>query len=126
MPPSSSCRELRKLAAAWLKHEKTGPTLDATALVHEVYLRLVRPADGDSLRWDGRGHFIAAAAEAVRRILVDCARRKATVKYGGKLRRVEFKERVVADEVRRQNFLSWTKHSASWKVAMLKMYIGGI
>ena len=66
--------ELRKLAAHKLAHEKPGQTLEATALVHEAYLRLV---DTDNLQhWNGRGHFFAAAAEAMRRILVDQARRK--------------------------------------------------
>ena len=64
--------ELRKLAAAKLAHEKPGQTLDATALVHEAYLRLVSGARPDG--WDGRGHFFAAAAEAMRRILIDQAR----------------------------------------------------
>jgi RNA polymerase sigma factor (TIGR02999 family) len=77
--------ELRKLAAARMAAEAPGQTLDATALVHEAYLRLVGPADDQ--RWDSRGHFFAAAAEAMRRILVDSARRKAAVKHGGGLRR---------------------------------------
>jgi RNA polymerase sigma factor (TIGR02999 family) len=73
--------ELRKLAAQKLAHEKPGQTLQATALVHEAYLRLIgaEPAH----RWDGRGHFFAAAAEAMRRILVENARRKASIKHGG-------------------------------------------
>src|SRR5262249_49402735 len=73
--------ELRKLAAQKLAHEKPGQTLQATALVHEAYLRLVggEPAPA----WDSRGHFFAAAAEAMRRILVDEARRKASLKRGG-------------------------------------------
>ena len=77
--------ELRKVAAARLAHEKPGQTLDATALVHEAYLRLVAPvADAPgSPRFDGRGHFFAAAAEAIRRILVEQARRKLTAKHGG-------------------------------------------
>jgi RNA polymerase sigma factor (TIGR02999 family) len=79
--------ELRKLAAARLAQEDPGNTLNATALVHEAYLRLVGPADG--ARWDSRGHFFAAAAEAMRRILVDGARRKRTEKHGGHRRRVE-------------------------------------
>jgi len=73
--------ELRKLAAARMAAEAPGHTLDATALVHEAYLRLVGPADGH--QWDSRGHFFAAAAEAMRRILVENARRKAAVKHGG-------------------------------------------
>src|SRR5207245_9875015 len=72
--------ELRKLAAARMAAEAPGHTLDATALVHEAYLRLVGPADEH--RWDGRGHFFAAAAEAMRRILVDAARRKRPAKPG--------------------------------------------
>src|SRR5262249_56261420 len=78
--------ELRKLAAAKLAHEKPGQTLQATALVHEAYLRLV---DTDkSPHWNSRGHFFAAAAEAMRRILVDQARRKQAEKRGGQARRV--------------------------------------
>jgi RNA polymerase sigma factor (TIGR02999 family) len=76
--------ELRKLAAAKLAHEKAGQTLDATALVHEAYLRLV----GDQ-RFDGRGHFFAAAAEAIRRILVERARRKQAARHGGLRHRAE-------------------------------------
>jgi RNA polymerase sigma factor (TIGR02999 family) len=73
--------ELRRLAAAKLAHEKPGQTLDATALVHEAYLRL--GGDGDDQRWDHRGHFFAAAAEAMRRIVVENARRKQSRKRGG-------------------------------------------
>src|SRR5213596_3635499 len=79
--------ELRKLAAAQMAAEASDQTLQATALVHEAYLRLVGPAD--EARWDNRGHFFAAAAEAMRRILVDAARRKRTEKHGGRRRRVE-------------------------------------
>src|SRR5215475_7082558 len=72
--------ELRKLAASKLAEEKPGQTLQATALVHEAYLRLVaspeRKSGGKSQRWDSRGHFFAAAAEAMRRLLIDQARRK--------------------------------------------------
>src|SRR5712664_3604140 len=75
--------ELRKLAAQKLAHEKPGQTLQATALVHAAYLRLV---DVDNpQQWDCRKHFFAAAAEAMRRILVDNARRKQSVKRGGAL-----------------------------------------
>src|SRR5919206_1943995 len=73
--------ELRRLAAQKLAQEKPGQTLDATALVHEAYLRLVGPADAN--RWRDRGHFFAAAAEAMRRILVEHARRKHAEKRGG-------------------------------------------
>src|SRR5262245_33539981 len=75
--------QLRTLAAARMASEAPGHTLDATALVHEAYLRLV----GDQ-QFDGRGHFFAAAAEAMRRILVERARRRATVRHGGDRRRV--------------------------------------
>jgi RNA polymerase sigma factor (TIGR02999 family) len=79
--------ELRKLAAQKLAHEKPGQTLQATALVHDAYLRLV---DVDKAQvWNSRGHFFAAAAEAMRRILVDNARRKQADKRGGQAERVE-------------------------------------
>jgi RNA polymerase sigma factor (TIGR02999 family) len=77
--------ELRRLAAARLAHEAPGQTLQPTALVHEAYLRLIVPADLS--RWENRGHFFAAAAEAMRRILVVCGRRKQTIKHGGKHQR---------------------------------------
>jgi RNA polymerase sigma factor (TIGR02999 family) len=77
--------ELRRLAAERMLHERPGQTLQATALVHEAYLRLV---DKENLqRWDNRRHFFAAAAEAMRRILVESARRKSAEKHGGKLNR---------------------------------------
>jgi RNA polymerase sigma factor (TIGR02999 family) len=79
--------ELRQLAAARLAEEAPGHTLNATALVHEAYLRLVEPAD--AAHWDNRGHFFAAAAEAMRRLLVEHARRKARLKHGGGRQRVE-------------------------------------
>jgi RNA polymerase sigma factor (TIGR02999 family) len=79
--------ELRRLATAQMAREKPGQTLDATALVHEAYLRLVGPAD--SQHWENRGHFFAAAAEAMRRILVEVARRKKRLRHGGGLRRGE-------------------------------------
>jgi RNA polymerase sigma factor (TIGR02999 family) len=75
--------ELRKLAAQKLGHEKPGQTLQATALVHEAYLRLVGMEDKQ--RWNSRGHFFGAAAEAMRRILVENARRKRALKHGGGL-----------------------------------------
>jgi RNA polymerase sigma factor (TIGR02999 family) len=79
--------ELRKLAVARLAAEAPGHTLDATGLVHEAYLRLV----GDQ-QFDGRGHFFAAAAEAMRRVLVEGARRKKLPKHGGGRRRIELNE----------------------------------
>ena len=89
--------ELRKLAAARMAEEAPGNTLNATALVHEAYLRLVGPAD--AARWDNRGHFFAAAAEAMRRILVDAARRKRTEKHGGRRRRVDLPDVPANPEV---------------------------
>jgi len=79
--------ELRRLAAARLAAEPSGNTLQPTALVHEAYLRLVGTPAGD--RWDHRGHFFAAAAEAMRRILIDSARRKRRPKHGGERHRVD-------------------------------------
>jgi RNA polymerase sigma factor (TIGR02999 family) len=75
--------ELRNLARAKLVHERPGHTLQATALVHEAYLRLV--GHQDEARWQSRGHFFAAAAEAMRRILVDNARKKRSLRHGGDL-----------------------------------------
>jgi RNA polymerase sigma factor (TIGR02999 family) len=83
--------ELRKLAAQKMAHEPAGQTLTATALVHEAYLRLVD--QGEQLHWQSRGHFFAAAAESMRRILVENVRRKRSQKHGGGLRRHD------ADEV---------------------------
>ena len=77
--------ELRKLAAARLADEKPGHTLQPTALVHEAYVRLVGPEPEQ--QWNGRGHFFAAAAEAMRRILLDAARRKSRAKRGGGMAR---------------------------------------
>jgi len=78
--------ELRKLAAAKLAHEKPGQTLQATALVHEAYLRLVGNSDSEQ-HWNSRGHFFGAAAEAMRRILVESARRKQCLRHGGEFER---------------------------------------
>jgi RNA polymerase sigma factor (TIGR02999 family) len=86
--------ELRKLAAQKLAQEKPGQTLQATALVHEAYLRLVDV--GKEPHWHGSGHFFAAAAEAMRRILVENARRKSRVKHGGRHRRIDLKEDIPA------------------------------
>src|SRR5438067_2730297 len=76
---------LRRLAARRLAHEAPGQTLEPTALVHEAYLRLA--GDGAGVFWDSRGHFFAAAAEAMRRILVELARRKHSLKRGGAMER---------------------------------------
>jgi RNA polymerase sigma factor (TIGR02999 family) len=83
--------ELRRLAAQWIAHEKPGQTLQPTALVHEAYVRLV---DRETIqRWDSRGHFFAAAATAMRRILVEQARHRRRLRHGGGLRRVDLLER---------------------------------
>jgi RNA polymerase sigma factor (TIGR02999 family) len=88
--------ELRKLANQKLANEKAGQTLQATALVHEAYLRLVGPVDKP--HWEGRRHFYAAAAEAMRRILIEKARRKRGPKQGGQLQRVDADlDAIVAD-----------------------------
>jgi RNA polymerase sigma factor (TIGR02999 family) len=83
--------ELRNLAARQMAQEKPGQTLNATALVHEAYLRLV-----GNQQFDGRGHFFAAAAEAMRRVLVENARRKSRIKHGGGLKRVELSDTLPA------------------------------
>jgi RNA polymerase sigma factor (TIGR02999 family) len=96
--------ELRQLAAAKLAHEKPGQTLEATALVHEAYLRLV---DGDKVQhWDSRGHFFAAAAEAMRRILVNRARDKGRQKRGGGWQRVDLDHLAVADHASEDQVLA--------------------
>ena len=79
-------QELRQLAVYRMAHEAPGQTLQPTALVHEAWLRV---SGGENKKWDGRGHFFAAAAEAMRRILIDNARRKHAVRHGGKQQRAE-------------------------------------
>jgi RNA polymerase sigma factor (TIGR02999 family) len=88
--------ELRKLAMHKMAQEKPGQTLQATALVHEAWLRLV--GEGDQQVWNSRGHFFGAAAEAMRRILVDRARRKERVRHGGELERLDLEHATVATE----------------------------
>lgn len=88
--------ELRKLAAAHMAREKPGQTLQATSLVHEAYLRLV--GGEPDVHWNSRGHFIAAAAEAMRRILVESARRKKTEKRGGARRRIDLSQAEPLDQ----------------------------
>jgi RNA polymerase sigma factor (TIGR02999 family) len=87
--------ELRRLAARQLAQERPGQTLQPTALVHEAYLRLVGSGGRNPAGWQGRAHFFAAAAEAMRRILIDNARRKAAERHGGQRKRVELTD--VAD-----------------------------
>jgi RNA polymerase sigma factor (TIGR02999 family) len=88
--------ELRKLAAQKLANERPGQTLQATALVHEAYLRLVDAEQAP--HWGGRGHFFAAAAEAMRRILIDQARRKRRPKHGGDRKRLDLNEGLSLSE----------------------------
>jgi RNA polymerase sigma factor (TIGR02999 family) len=96
--------ELRKLAAAKLAQEKPGQTLDATALVHEAYLRLVGATP--QAAFEGRGHFFAAAAEAIRRILVEQARRRQAAKRGGQRRREELDPDRIAAPVPEDELLA--------------------
>jgi RNA polymerase sigma factor (TIGR02999 family) len=88
--------ELRKLADARLAQERPGQTLQATALVHEAYLRLVGPNGDQGRGWDSRGHFFAAAAEAMRRILIDGARARGAVKRGGSVRQLTLDPNLLA------------------------------
>ena len=96
--------ELRKLAAAKLAQEKPGQTLEATALVHEAYLRLVDVEEVQ--RWDSRGHFFAAAAEAMRRILVNRAVEKRCQKRGGGWKRVDLENVAVVNDVSDEELLA--------------------
>ena len=96
--------ELRKLAVAKMAHEKPGQTLQATALVHDAYLRLV---DGEPAHhWDSRRHFFAAAAEAMRRILIESARRRARFKRGGHVNRVSLEDVAIACAVDQEDLLA--------------------
>ncbi len=96
--------ELRKLAAQRLAMEKPGQTLQATALVHEAYLRLV--GDKDAWTWNSRGHFFAAAAEAMRRILVEAARRKNRIRHGGGRARGELDDGCLLTEAPSDDLLA--------------------
>ena len=87
--------ELRRLAAARMAQESPGHTLQATALVHEAWLRLVGSSETN---WNSRGHFFGAAAEAMRRILLERARKKNRVRHGGQLQRVDFEQVTVASQ----------------------------
>jgi RNA polymerase sigma factor (TIGR02999 family) len=96
--------ELRKLAIARMAQEAPDQILQPTALVHEAYLRLIGP--GDEGQWENRGHFFAAAAEAMRRILVDAARQKRTEKHGGQRQRVELTDVAANEEVGDEELLA--------------------
>lgn len=95
--------ELRKLAASKMAHEGPGHTLQPTALVHEAWLRLVGDEDK---KWDGRAHFFAAAAEAMRRILIDSARRKRALRHGGGQQRLDIQEFDIAVEIEDDQLLA--------------------
>jgi len=122
--------ELRKLAAARLANEQPGQTLSATSLVHEAYLRLV--ANGDSLKWHSRGHFFAAAAEAMRRLLIEAARRKQTVKRGGDYEKLDFSRIQLAVERSPEALLELHEaldklaadDEAAAKIANLRLFAG--
>jgi RNA polymerase sigma factor (TIGR02999 family) len=94
--------ELRRLAAAKISNERPGQTLQATALVHEAYLRLVRNGEQS---WHDRRHFFGAAAEAMRHILVDRARRKSAVRHGGEMTRLNLDDVFVASQTTGENVL---------------------
>jgi RNA polymerase sigma factor (TIGR02999 family) len=94
--------ELRRLAARQLSHEAPGQTLEATALVHEAWLRLV---GGKEKTWEGRKHFFGAAAEAMRRILIENARRKRAVRHGGGQQRLNLQELDLAAEAKDDELL---------------------
>ena len=123
--------ELRRLAAVRIAHERPGQTLQATALVHEAYLRLV--GDESQTQWEHRGHFFAAAAEAMRRILVENARRKRRLRHGGEYQRVELAEADVvitgpADDVLAlDEALQQFEHDQPRKAALVKLrYFAGL
>jgi RNA polymerase sigma factor (TIGR02999 family) len=96
--------ELRKLAAARLAQERPGQTLQPTALVHEAYARLV--GTGDARQWDSEGHFFSAAAEAMRRILIERARRRAAVKHGGERQRIDLGDELLVSDERAAELLA--------------------
>lgn len=108
--------ELRKMASAKLATEKPGHTLQATALVHEAYLRLVGKAQNQTDQWDSRGHFFAAAAEAMRRVLVDSARRKQSAKRGGQYTRQDLDAAQLVGPVRDDRLLELDEALAKLEV----------
>ena len=122
--------ELRKLAAAKLAQEKPGQTLQATALVHDTYLRLVDVENAQ--RWETRGHFFAAAAEAMRRILVENARRKQSLKAGGAMTRVDLDQAALVIDPEPDDLLALDEglirlareDSAAAELATLRLFAG--
>ncbi len=129
--------ELRQLAAQKLAHEEPGQTLEATALVHEAYLRLVASPGRESgeaePHWDSRGHFFAAAAEAMRRILIDQARRKRRPKHGGDRKRVDLNEALSLRDASNDDLLALDEaleklaHEEPGKADLVKLhYFAGL
>jgi RNA polymerase sigma factor (TIGR02999 family) len=123
--------ELRKLAAQRMAQESPGHTLQVTALVHEAYIRLVVSHDGQ--KWDGRGHFFAAAAEAMRRILVEASRKKNATKRGGNHQRVSLDANDVADLAKSDDVLAidealqtLSKHDARAAEPVKLRYFAGL
>ena len=112
--------ELRKLAAEKMAREAPGQTLQATALVHEAYLRLVDVKRAQ--HWDSRRHFFAAAAEAMRRILIDKARRRGTEKHGGGRQRLDLDNVEVAADERSQD-TRWQQGSRTWAGTMVHIVV---
>ncbi len=122
--------ELRVLAAQKLSHELPGQTLQATALVHEAYIRLV---GAENQNWDSSGHFFAAAAEAMRRILVDNARRKKSQKYGGNRQRIDLDNANLSTESLSEDLIAMDEALTKFagedpeKADMVKLcYFGGL
>jgi RNA polymerase sigma factor (TIGR02999 family) len=121
--------ELRKMAASKMAHENPGQTLQATALVHEAYLRLVR---GEARTWDSRAHFFAAAAEAMRRILINRARDKGRIKRGGDRQHVDLDKIDIAAETPADDLLAVDdalerlaqEHSQCAEIVKLRFYAG--
>ncbi|NOS71584.1 MAG: sigma-70 family RNA polymerase sigma factor [Verrucomicrobia bacterium] len=121
--------ELRRLAAHKMAHESAGQTLQPTALVHEAWLRLV---GNENHEWDGRAHFFSAAAEAMRRILIDRARRKRAVRHGGDQQRVELQEMDLASPTDDDQLLAVSEaldklaaeHKVEAELVKLRYFVG--
>jgi RNA polymerase sigma factor (TIGR02999 family) len=121
--------ELRKLAAAKMSHESPNQTLQPTALVHEAWLRL---RGNETPRFDGRGHFFAAAAEAMRRILIDKARRKGALRHGGDQRRLDIDDLQIAMPAKDDELLAMNDalnklaviHTVQAEVVKLRYFVG--
>src|SRR5712672_717746 len=121
--------ELRKLAASKMANEAPGQTLQPTALVHEAWLRLV---GNENQKWDGRGHFFAAAAEAMRRILIEKARRKSAIRHGGDHQRVDIQEVDLASPTDDAQLLALDEvldklaatHAVQAEVVKLRYFVG--